>query len=682
MLKKIKLFLSIFIFFLCTNAHTIESSWSNGVESKVRLISPYTNIDNKGSIYLGLQYKLQGGWKTYWKSPGDGGFPQNINWNSSINIKNFEILWPTPNEFNILGLKSLGYQNEVIFPIKLSIIDLSKEIKIILDINYLVCKDICIPGNAKLSLVIPPGKANTTKYFFDIEKSLSQVPNKNLNISDIEEIIAKAYLYNNDVSIIINAKSKNKFINPKFFLDSEFGLPVQNPILKYSSNSKEIEAKFLFKKELINKEKFNLSFLLINNNNIAFEFLDIIEVEKNVTSNIQFTSFIYFFIIAFIGGLILNFMPCVLPVLSIKLLSILKVSNDKKLIRRSFIMTAIGIVTSFIMLGLFAILLKTMGINVGWGMQFQQPVFLMVIGTILFIFMLNLFDFIEFKTPNFVNNSSVFKNSFNSNFKDFFNGFFATILATPCSAPFVGTAITIAFTQAYLVLLGIFAFMGLGMSFPYISIFFFPRLISFLPKPGYWMKVLKFILGLLLLCTLIWVGLLLLNHFNYLFILITILIMIIFSLSMIFLNQKKFIGIILLITFFILPVYFNFNYDSELNESKWDNFSLSKIENFIKDDKIVFVDITADWCITCQFNKFNIINSKEIQDIFITNDIKLIKGDWTKPNEDIEAFLNSYNKFGIPFNIIYSKSYPKGIILSELLTNKEIINNIEIIKKN
>ena len=158
--------------------------------------------------------------------------------------------------------------------------------------------------------------------------------------------------------------------------------------------------------------------------------------------------------------------------------------------------------------------------------------------------------------------------------------------------------------------------------------------------------------------------------------------MIAFSLSIIFLKQRKFVGTILLISFFILPMYFNFNYDGKLIESKWDNFNLSKIEDFIKDDKIVFVDITADWCITCQFNKLNVINSKEIQDMFDRNDVKLIKGDWTKPNEDIEAFLNSYNKFGIPFNIIYSKSYPEGVILSELLTNKEIIKNIELVKKN
>jgi suppressor for copper-sensitivity B len=681
MLIKIRFFLSIFIFLLCTSAYSVESSWSSGVESKVRLISPYTNSDNKSSIYLGLQYKLQDGWKTYWKSPGAGGFPQNITWSSSVNIKNIEILWPTPIEFKILGLNSVGYQKEVIFPIKLSIIDITKEIRVNLDINYLVCKDICIPGNAKLSLNIPPGKANTTKHFFDIEKSLSQIPNKIFNISDIEEVITKAYLNNNNVSIIINVRSRNKFVDPKFFLDSEFGLPVQNPILKYSSNSKEIEAKFSFKRKLINKDKFDLSFLLIDDNS-TFEFLNILEVEKNVISDIQFTSYIYFLIIAFIGGFILNFMPCVLPVLSIKLLSVLQLSNNKKLIHRSFIMTAIGIISSFIVLALLAILLKIMGVNIGWGMQFQQPVFLMVIGTILFIFMLNLFDFFEFKTPNFVNNSFLFKNNLNLKFKDFFNGFFATILATPCSAPFVGTAVTAAFTQSYFVLFGIFVFMGLGMSSPYISIAFFPSLITFLPKPGYWMQILKYILGLLLLGTLIWVGLLLLNHFNYFFILITIFIMIAFSLSIIFLKQRKFVGTILLISFFILPMYFNFDYDDKLIESKWDNFNLSKIEDFIKDDKIVFVDITADWCITCQFNKLNVINSKEIQDMFDRNDVKLIKGDWTKPNEDIEAFLNSYNKFGIPFNIIYSKSYPEGVILSELLTNKEIIKNIELVKKN
>ena len=193
----------IFIIFFFTNTYALQTQWSNGIESKVRVISPFTHNNNQNEIYLGLQYKLQNGWKTYWRSPGDGGFPQNIDWSASKNIKNLKILWPTPQEFEILGIQSIGYTNEVIFPLIITIQDLDTETFVVLDINYLVCKDICIPGNAHLELIVPPGVGKITEHSYDIEKSLSFIPEKKLNVSGIKNISAEAYTDENSVSILI-----------------------------------------------------------------------------------------------------------------------------------------------------------------------------------------------------------------------------------------------------------------------------------------------------------------------------------------------------------------------------------------------------------------------------------------------------------------------------------------------
>jgi len=679
MLQLINYLFSIFLIFIYTNAFAIQTDWSNSKESQVRVISPLTNTNYQNEMYLGLQYKLQEGWKTYWRSPGDGGFPQKIDWSQSINIQNLEILWPTPEEFEILGILSIGYINEVIFPLKILLKDIQKETIIILDLNYLICKDICIPGNAHLELKIPPGVGKITKHSFTIEKSLSYVPEKNLKLGKLKNISAKGYTDGKNVSIEIEAISKKTFNDPKFYLDTIFGLPVIIPKINYSTNYKKINANFLFEKKLIPNNQFNLS-VILKDNNKTYEYITDVNLEMSQTVLGQNKSIIYFFIVAMLGGLVLNIMPCVFPVLSIKLLSILRNLDENSLIRKSFITTSLGIITSFGFLAFTFIVLRSLGVSIGWGMQFQQPLFLMIIALILSVFTLNLFGIFEFKAPTFINSKILLKLNNNNFTKDFFNGFFATMLATPCSAPFVGTAITVSFTQSSFIMMGMFLSMGLGMASPYLLISLFPSMVKFLPKPGSWMLWFKYFLGLLLFATLIWINSILLNHFNNLLIILFFLLFFLSSLLLKLYKKKLLVALLSIIIFFSLPNFSFFNFDQKIQDKDWISLSTVKINDYIQKDNIIFVDVSADWCATCQFNKINVINSSIIQEAFEKNNIIKLRGDWTKPNKTIEKFLQKHNRFGIPLNVMYSKSYPSGIILSELLTTKEILDTIEIIK--
>ena len=250
-----------------------------------------------------------------------------------------------------------------------------------MDVNYLTCKDICIPGNAHLELLIPSGIGQITEHSFIIEKSLSLIPIDNLEISGLKNVSTKATADSDNVSIIITASSLKAFIDPKFYLDTEFGLPVITPKINYSANYKSLKANFVIEKKLFTKKSFNLG-VIIKNNNQAFKINNDLTIEEKQSKLIQNNSLIYFLLIAFVGGLILNVMPCVLPVLSIKLLSILKKPKERGLIRKSFDITSTGIVTSFMLLSLIFIILRLIGINIGWGMQFQQPLFLLIIALI------------------------------------------------------------------------------------------------------------------------------------------------------------------------------------------------------------------------------------------------------------------------------------------------------------
>ena len=512
----------LLITFICSSGslYGLESNWGISDASKVRLISPLSHNNNKNKIILGLEYYLEPEWKTYWQSPGDGGFPQELSWNKSTNVSSIDIDWPTPSEFEILGIKSIGYQDEVIFPLIVHLIDPQQPTSINLSINYLTCKEICIPGNANLDLVIPVGNGNPTNYFFTIEKTLSSLPQKNINLTSFSDFYITTFTDKEITSINLEATTKSFFYNPKLYLHTPFGLPVIEPILDYSLDQNTLNATFYFDRKLITKDSFEISALLVDQNH---NFLFNTNSNINELDNISYSNkFLFYFTIALLGGLILNVMPCVFPVLSIKLFSVLE--NQQKTTRISFLVTSFGIVTSFILLALIFLIMQQANMTVAWGMQFQQPYYLLVIAFVLAVFMLNMFGLFEFRTPQLIYFSGLSHNKF---IKDFFNGFFATIMATPCSAPFVGTAITVAFTQSSFILISIFFAMGIGMSIPYLVVALFPALVSFLPKPGKWMQYVKYFLGILLLLTLFWIANIILNHFNYYFIIASIFLLIV-----------------------------------------------------------------------------------------------------------------------------------------------------------
>ena len=675
----IGLFLGVFI---NSPSFALQSEWSLGNEAKIRIISPYTNNNNISEFYLGLEYQLEDGWKTYWKAPGEGGFPQTLDWKKSINISSLEILWPTPEEFEILGIKSIGYKNEVIFPLKLNILDLNKETFFSFDVNFLICKDICIPGKANLELLLPPGEGKTTNHYYYLEKSISEVPITAGKIDELEILNVESFKDDLFTYINVEANSKTPFKNPKIFLDSSLGLPVVDAQYSFSSDQKKINANFKFDKILFKENNFDLKILLKDR-------LQAVEYVKNIIiNNTQKTlkykkSFFYIFFISLLGGFILNFMPCVLPVLSLKLMSVLNKNNSINSIRKNFFSTSLGIIISFFLLSLILLFIRYLGFNIGWGMQFQNPIFLMIIIFILFLFALNLFGLYDIMLPQFISRLIIKKNSYKIAYKDFFNGFFATILATPCSAPFVGTAITLAFTQSYLIMIFIFISMGIGMSFPYILTAIFPSFIFFIPKPGPWVNIFKFILGLLLIGTILWIVYILTNHVNFYFLIISTIILLLNLFFFIFLKKhKNFMTIISLIIFIFLPSFQSLQSKNKFVEDDWIDFNDIIISSLIEENFTVFVDITADWCATCQFNKYNVINSSEVKNNFKNKKVIKIRGDWTKPNKKIENFLNNNNRFGIPFNIIYSKFYKEGIILPEILTVKEVLKTIEIVEDN
>ena len=509
----------------------------------LELISSVNSIPKENNLHLGLYFKLDPGWKIYWKYPGKAGYPPDIDWVKSKNIKDLEILWPKPEEFEILGMESLGYSKEVILPIKLIIENNNEKLLANFDVDYLTCKKICIPFNDNLILNIPTGDGQVSEY----------------------------------------GKVINQYIDKSNYLN-------------YSS--------------LLNPD-----------------------------------SILLFLFIAFVGGVILNFMPCVFPVLSLKIYNVLSQQQqniNNKTIKRNFLATILGIIFSFFVLSLITVLLKSLGHSLGWGFQFQSPIFLSFMILILILFSLNLIDFFSIDIPfffkKFLNKVINFNKKSSEFFQNFLLGSFITILSTPCSAPFIGTALGFAFVSSNQVIFLIFFCISLGLSSPYIILATKPQILSFLPKPGLWMKKFKYFLSFLLILTAIWLT-------------------------------------------SVLLIQVNTINNNDSNNNNWLDFDTIKLKELVNENNIVFVDITADWCMTCFYNKKTVLDRKKVKNIFEKYDVKKMRGNLTKPNKEINKYINSYGRFGIPANVIYSPSAPQGVLLPEVLTVRNLLSTFESIKK-
>ncbi|MGB2097495.1 MAG: protein-disulfide reductase DsbD family protein, partial [Candidatus Puniceispirillales bacterium] len=343
-------------------------------------------------------------------------------------------------------------------------------------------------------------------------------------------------------------------------------------------------------------------------------------------------------LLAFLGGLILNIMPCVLPVLSLKLTSILKQGNaSQSQIRRSFLMSAAGIILSFMGLAGGLLAMREMGLAIGWGIQFQNPYFLSLMIVLMVGFSLMMIDKIMIPVPDFARRWSGRLTTGAGGWHDMASGALATLLATPCSAPFVGTAIAFAFAAPSYAMLVIFLAMGTGLAAPWLCVAVFPQLAGYLPRPGMWLVYVRQVLALGLLVTAAWLG----------FVLSTVL------------------------------------YDAPSTYSgNWQKWEPGLAEEYARNGEIVLVDVTADWCLTCKTNKFLVLDLKDVQEFLDDRDVKLLKADWTTPDNDILNYLSGFGRYGIPFNVVYGPDANDGIILPELLTTKSVFEAIETARLN
>lgn len=394
-------------------------------------------------------------------------------------------------------------------------------------------------------------------------------------------------------------------------------------------------------------------------------------------------------LLALVGGLILNAMPCVLPVLSLKVFGLVRsAGHGRREIARGALSTAAGILVSFWALALAAIAARAAGAAVGWGIQFQRPGFVVLLAVIVVLFCLNLWGLFEIPLPQRLARlgGSGPREGVAGHFA---SGLFATLMATPCSAPFLGTAVSFALAQEAPVILAIFTAVGLGMALPYLLISAFPGVAKVLPRPGAWMETVRGVMGFLLAAAAVWLFYVLAAQVSpekVAGIKLALLALALFT----WLRHRGVSGRVFRHAAAVgmaatVAVALGLAVSQQASTTKvggataeaaglieWQPFDRARAESLAAGGQLVFVDVTADWCFTCKVNERLVIETPEVAGAFEEHSVVPMKADWTNRNDDITQFLAEHGRYGIPFYLLYRADGEKHVF-SELLTKEGLM---------
>ncbi len=652
------------------------SPWVRSPQGAVRLVSTVTGVGTGQSIRLGLQFHLQPHWKIYWRTPGDAGYPPTIDWSGSKNLSSIRIDWPAPRRFSLRGIETAGYEEEVVFPITVTLEQPGVPFKGQVMVEFLTCADFCVPQRAELNLLILDGPAKNSPFMHLVERHAARVPGDG-RAAGLRFIAATTKKKDNGNFIDVKVASTSPFRAPDLFIEGhgDDGIHAGTPqIAQRSRDGRHIVLRAPTRGPVAVGALATLTVvdgIRALEATVPLSAAATISDETTTLDEITTAEVAIILGLAFLGGFILNLMPCVLPVLSIKVITLVGHGGTaKRAVRWRFLASAAGVLFSFLLLALATITLKAAGAAVGWGMQFQQPLFLSFIIIVLALFTANLWGVFEISLPSWLTDriGGVYTDGYTG---AFLTGIFATLLATPCSAPFLGTAVGFALARGPSEILMIFSMLGLGMAMPYILLAVFPTLSARLPRPGPWMIYLRKFAGSILLITMSWLLSILwiqLNQKLLFFIIIMILIL------LIFLSELRRVKVLVTILFIILIMSFSFLWKER--QAPWLPFDETALAHHVAHGRVVFVDVTADWCITCQINKALVLSHREV--VKRLHNVVAMQADWTRHDGRVSAYLAGFGRYGIPFNVVYGPGAPQGLPLPELLTAEGVLKALDV----
>jgi thiol:disulfide interchange protein len=645
------------------------------------LISDVTAIQPGQKFRIGVLYKIEPGWHTYWKFSGDAGLPTKIAWQVPPGFKVGDLQWPLPLREKEPGdLEVFDYTSEVLLfaDIEAPATLPAQPITIQAKTDWLVCQSLCVPGRAELSLTLTGGANAASSSAPIFQKFALWVPKQ------LAGPIAVGFSrVGKNLVLSIGGVPNNEAID-------FFPVPPDDAVIGHVTPSQngltvpiDTEVKPIDRMDgvLVVGSGDSRKGYEINGTTI----LTTTKPASGVAPSVGLLGILQMLGFAMIGGLILNVMPCVLPVISLKIFGFVSEAGmePKKAFRLSMAFS-LGIIGCFAVLAAIVVLLRAAGAQIGWGFQFQDPRFILLIACLVFAFSLNLFGVFELSVSAQATKGLANLARGQGYGGAFFQGVFATVLATPCTAPFLGTASAFAFAQAGWVTFLVFLFIGLGMALPYLLLALNPGWLRYLPKPGEWMLRLKQCMGFLLVGTLLWLvwilgqmkGVDAVVQLGAILLVIAILAWIKGSFwTPMSTGRSRALAIVAMV-FVLLLAGAAYGFVTKPSQLVWRPFSKSTLDEALAAGKPVFIDFTADWCLTCKSNERFAIDTPSVRREFLKRDVVALKADWTKGDPEITQILKQYGRAGVPMYLIYPSGVKEGqpVLLPELITSQSVLD--------
>jgi thiol:disulfide interchange protein/DsbC/DsbD-like thiol-disulfide interchange protein len=715
-------------------------------QAEVRLISEGGALVPGSTARIGVELIPDPHWHAYWKFPGEVGEPLSVEWSLPAGLSARGKGHPVPIRFSTDGIVSYGYDGAHLLVFDVDVpSDATGTLSLAAETRWLVCAEVCIPGEARVALDLPIASAATaTAQAPAFAAALSELPTPMAEVSGlaVEAALSQSAVRPNDeFKAVFRIVSTD---GSPLGADVEAGtwpvfVPMSDPYSTYVKAAEIVRPDATSAVVTLTLDAYGVDPLPTDatvGGLIQVRLGDQV-VRTEVTTPLPWApagaqvtpstsplwalggatpagpdrapveppapppvagSLFSMLGLAFLGGLLLNVMPCVLPVLTLKLFGLVEHSGAGAARQRSAgLAYTAGVLTSFAALGASVVALKATVGSVGWGFQFQSPLYVAALTTVVFVFGLSLFGVYEI--PALGADAASKASSGSGVASDFLNGVFATLLATPCSAPFLGSAVGFAFSQPAPVIAGFFLVVGLGLASPFLVVSFVPALFRFLPRPGAWMETFKHLMGFTLMGTAVWLLGVLASHvgpdrvIGFLgFLAIVGVSAWIFGhwggVEQTRSRQGGALGAAAAVAVaggwyfidleaFAEPVCDDVAVtDASFDEAiPWRSFSGPQVE---APEAPTFVDFTASWCLTCKFNERTVLETAEVRAAMEKCGMVPLKADWTRRDEEITAWLARYGRAGVPFYLVVPPSGPaEAIVLPEVITVASVVGAIE-----
>jgi thiol:disulfide interchange protein len=692
---------------------------------EVELVAKRQGLEPGKAAWLGLRIRHDPHWHTYWRNPGDSGLPTTLAWSVPAQWQAGPIVWPAPKRLPVGPLVNYGFEDEIVLPVQVQVpADATGQSSLSVKADWLMCKDVCIPGQANLSIELPVDRVQADspgRYESLFEAALASSGQHQPNKLQVR------FSMQADASASAKEPAKATLIMPaaqsvsqaQFFPYEEnwmqnAGLQVlQKGRLQEGSDTAAVYAHSLAlvadqKPEQIRQQLFSsankpvaLGVMVLDGvpqevmamqspatvladlqvvYSLAATTLNSANPPSVVTPSGSSIGLGLALMFALAGGLVLNLMPCVFPVLGLKVLSFAQ--HNQAHVKRNAWLFTLGVLLGFWLLATGLLALQQAGQAAGWGFQMQSPVFVGAMAVLFVLIALNLFGLFEIGTSatRLAQVEQGLASKGQGGLAAFASGGLAVLVATPCTAPLMGPAMGYTLGQPPHEVLLVFTALGLGLALPYLVLGLIPAWIKWLPKPGAWMQTLRQLLAFPMLLTVVWL-LWVLNQQTSADVAAGFSAMLILLALLIWLWQRvgqrtlrfvavafSFSGLVLVGNQTLLAAMSIQGQPRAKAGTQWAAWSAQAVDTALANKRAVFVDFTAAWCVSCQVNKKLVLNTAAVQEAFAARNMVLMQADWTSRDDQITKELARYGRNGVPLYLVFLPGEPQPRVLPELLT--------------